>query len=85
MNSLDLYMNYLHAIEYKDSPEIIKMYERLIMEKYKIKIKTKQGTYEYEKEDLQDLDLLLEKHKDYEELKAEKEKTLCKKKVLRKP
>ena len=41
---------------------------------YKIKIKTKEGTYEYEKESLDNIDLLLEKHKDYEELKAEKVK-----------
>ena len=51
---------------------------------YTIKIKTKSGTYEYEKEDLSNIDLLLEKHKDYEEVKAEREKTLCKKKVLKK-
>lgn len=41
---------------------------------YNIKIKTKEGTYEYEKEDLSNLDLLLEKHPDYEEIKATKEK-----------
>ena len=38
---------------------------------YTIKIKTKEGTYEYEKETLDNLDLLLEKHPDYEEIKAE--------------
>lgn len=37
---------------------------------YTIKIKTKDGTYEYEKEDLSNIDLLLEKHKDYEEVQA---------------
>lgn len=37
---------------------------------YNIKIKTKEGTYEYEKEDLSNIDLLLEKHKDYEEVQA---------------
>ena len=41
---------------------------------YNIKIKTKEGTYEYEKESLDNIDLLLEKHKDYEEVKAEKVK-----------
>lgn len=41
---------------------------------YNIKIKTKEGTYEYEKESLDNIDLLLEKHKDYEELKADKVK-----------
>lgn len=39
---------------------------------YTIKIKTKEGTFEYEKEDLSNIDLLLEKHKDYEELEAKK-------------
>lgn len=37
---------------------------------YTIKIKTKEGTYEYEKETLDNIDLLLEKHKDYEEVQA---------------
>lgn len=41
---------------------------------YTIKIKTKDGTYEYEKETLDNIDLLLEKHKDYEEIKTEKVK-----------
>lgn len=41
---------------------------------YTIKIKTKDGEYEYEKETLDNIDLLLEKHKDYEEIKAEKVK-----------
>ena len=65
------------------------------MEKYNIKIKTKEGTYEYEKEDLTDIDLILMKHKDYEEFSAtqckhkeHKENTekedKCKKKVLKK-
>ena len=48
---------------------------------YQIRIKTKDGTYEYEKEDLSNIDLLLEKHKDYEELEAKKVNK-CKKKVL---
>jgi len=74
MNSLDLYMNYLHALEYGDSKDLIEMYEREIMERYKIKIKTKEGTFEYEKEELTDIDLLLEKHPGYEEIKAEKVK-----------
>lgn len=41
---------------------------------YQIRIKTKDGTYEYEKEDLSNIDLLLEKHKDYEELEAKQNK-----------
>ena len=41
---------------------------------YNIKIKTREGTYEYENEDLRDIDLLLMKHPDYQELKAEKVK-----------
>lgn len=38
---------------------------------YTIKIKTKEGTFEYEKNDLCDLDLLLMKHPNYEEVRAE--------------
>ena len=47
---------------------------------YTIRVKTKEGTFEYEKETLDNLDLLLEQHKDYEELRAEhnKPKTLVK-------
>lgn len=41
---------------------------------YQIRIKTKDGTYEYEKEDLSNIDLLLEKHKDYEEIEAKQNK-----------
>ena len=72
MNSLELYKNYLYALEYGDSKEIIEMYERILMETYKIKIKTKEGTYEYEKETLDNIDLLLEKHPNYEEIEAKK-------------
>ena len=50
---------------------------------YTIKIKTKEGTYEFEKESLDNIDLLLEKHKDYEEIIATKEDK-CKRKVLKK-
>ena len=51
---------------------------------YQIRIKTKEGTYEYEKEDLSNLDLLLEKHPEYEQIEAvhkeaEKTKKLVKK------
>ena len=49
---------------------------------YNIKIKTKEGTYEYENEDLHNIDLILMKHPDYEEIKAEKVKP--KVKVLKK-
>ena len=45
---------------------------------YTIRIKTKEGTFEYEKEDLSNIDLLLEKHKDYEELRATQNKKLVK-------
>ena len=48
---------------------------------YQIRIKTKEGTFEYEKEDLDNIDLLLEKHKDYQELEA---KRVDKCKVLKK-
>ena len=37
---------------------------------YDIKIKTKEGTFEYEKETLENLDLLLEKHPNYESVEA---------------
>ena len=45
---------------------------------YTIRVKTKEGTFEYEKEDLSNIDLLLEKHKDYEELQATQNKKLVK-------
>lgn len=51
---------------------------------YTIKIKTKDGEYEYEKETLDNIDLLLEKHKDYEEVQATRKEGKCKKKVLKK-
>lgn len=49
---------------------------------YTIKVKTKEGTFEYEKETLDNIDLLLEKHKGYEEVQAvqNKPKKLVKKK-----
>lgn len=37
---------------------------------YNIKIKTKEETFEYEKETLDNIDLLLQKHPDYEEVQA---------------
>lgn len=40
---------------------------------YNIKIKTKQGTYEYE-DKLENIEKILEKHKDYEEVEAKKNK-----------
>ena len=48
---------------------------------YHIRIKTKEGTFEYDKEDLSGIDLLLEKYPDYEEVQASqnKPKTLVKK------
>jgi len=48
---------------------------------YDIKIKTKEGTFEYEKETLDNIDLLLEKHPNYEELKATKVENIGKKLV----
>lgn len=47
---------------------------------YHIKIRTKEGTFDYEKEDLSNIDLLLEKHPGYEEIRAtqNKPKTLAK-------
>lgn len=37
---------------------------------YDIRIKTKEGTFEYENEDLRDIDLLLMKHPNYEGIEA---------------
>lgn len=37
---------------------------------YTIKVKTKDGEYTYEKETLENLDLLLEKHPNYESVEA---------------
>lgn len=37
---------------------------------YTIRIKTKEGTFEYEKETLDNIDLILQKHQDYEEVQA---------------
>jgi hypothetical protein len=54
------------------------------MEKYNIKIRTKEGTYEYEKEDLKDVDLLLLRHPDYQEIRAEQIKAKQKVKKLEK-
>ena len=39
---------------------------------YLIKVQTKDGTFEYEKEDLTDMDILIEKHPDYQEIEAKK-------------
>ena len=41
---------------------------------YNIKIRTKEGTYEYEKVDLDNLDLIVKKHSEYEELRATQNK-----------
>ena len=41
---------------------------------YNIKVKTKEGTYEYE-DRLDNLENILEKHKGYEEVRAEHKKT----------
>jgi len=49
------------------------------MEKYNIKIKTKKGTYEYEQDDLDDIEYILDKHPDNErtvEIKKDKVKSL---------
>ena len=49
---------------------------------YTIRVKTKEGTFEYEKETLDNIDLLLEKHKDYEEVQATHNKPLVKTKRM---
>lgn len=48
---------------------------------YNIKIKTKEGDFEYEKESLDNIDLLLAKHPDYTEIRATQNKPLVKKLV----
>lgn len=82
---LMLYRNYLALIEhheeygdrYGDTQELIKIYERELDMKepyrwnYNIKIKTKEGTFEYE-DKLENIETLLEKHPNYEEVSAKK-------------
>lgn len=41
---------------------------------YKIEIKTPDGVYDYEEEDLTNLDLLLKEHPDYDSLQAKEVK-----------
>ena len=41
---------------------------------YNIKIKTKEGTYEYENEDIRNIDVILNEHPDREEIRLEKAK-----------
>lgn len=50
---------------------------------YTVRIKTKDGTFEYEKETLENIDLLLAKHPNYTEIQAthNKPKTLSKKRI----
>lgn len=53
---------------------------------YKIKIKTKDGTFEYEKEHILEAVMLIQDHPDYEEFYAEqsKPKKLAKTRELKK-
>ena len=44
---------------------------------YTIRVKTKEGTFEYEKETLDNLDLLLQRHQDYEEFYMQHKKLKC--------
>lgn len=44
---------------------------------YDIKVKTKDGTFEYEKETLDKLGNILQQHKDYEEVRATKNTLHC--------
>ncbi|MBO7733015.1 MAG: hypothetical protein J6S67_10690 [Methanobrevibacter sp.] len=48
---------------------------------YDIKIKTKEGTFEYEQETLDKIDEILNKHPNYTELQATHNKSLVKKNV----
>lgn len=45
---------------------------------YTIRVKTKDGTYEYEKETLDNIDMILAKHPSYEEVQATHNKPLVK-------
>lgn len=45
---------------------------------YNIKIKTKDGEYEYEKETLENIEELLTKHQDHNEVRATRVKKLVK-------
>ena len=83
---IELYRNYLATLQYHQeygdkyggTEELIKIYEEKLGMKepynwnYEIKVKTKTGEYVYEQETLEKIDLLLEKHKDYTEVKATK-------------
>lgn len=44
---------------------------------YTIRVKTKEGTFEYEKETLDKIDEILQRHQDYEEVQAKKNKLKC--------
>ena len=84
---LELYRNYLATLyyhqeygdKYGDTQELIEMYERKLNMKepykwnYNIKVKTKEGTYEYE-DKLENLDSILERHPNYEEVEAKQRK-----------
>ena len=49
---------------------------------YTIRVKTKDGTYEYEEETLDNIENIIKQHKDYEELKATHKKPLTKTKRM---
>ena len=49
---------------------------------YTIKVKTKEGTFEYEKETLDNIDMILAKHPSYEEVQATHNKPLVKTKRM---
>jgi len=51
---------------------------------YTIRVKTKEGTFEYELETLEKIEKILNQHPNYEELEAKKKiKTLVKKKEMK--
>lgn len=75
------YRNYLATLQYHqeygdkygDTQELIEMYERKLNMKepyrwnYTIRIKTKEGTFEYEEDDVLEAVKLVEQHPNYEE------------------
>lgn len=76
---LELYHQYINGGS-KEYEEKIEMKEPYRWD-YHIKIRTKEGTFEYEKQDLSNIDLLLTQHPDHTEVRAtqNKPKSLVKK------
>lgn len=50
---------------------------------YNIKIKTKEGTFDYENEPIEKIESIIQEHPDYEEISAVHSKKLVKRKQIR--